>query len=226
MAIKETLNIKPGSRVFVVGDIHGCYDRLIEELTDNGFDFENDTMVCTGDLIDRGPDSKKVVDACRNEKWFKSVKGNHDVMPALALLDMNAWLNLWMMNGGQWATYLSSEDLRELASTLEALPNKIEFNSTVGKVGVIHASVPNNDWLDDDPELFQNTDTSGPLWNRNDFHNSKLPVKNVDLVVHGHTIVENQVSIANRSYIDCGLYSANKLGIMIFHSPKKGLQND
>lgn len=70
-------------RILAVGDIHGRYNEFISLLSYINFDIEEDFLIATGDLIDRGPDSYKVV------KWFKdmnystngrvqSVFGNHE----------------------------------------------------------------------------------------------------------------------------------------------------
>ena len=49
-------------RYFAIGDIHGCLDKLRKLLGLIDVDWENDTVVFMGDYIDRGPDSKRVVD--------------------------------------------------------------------------------------------------------------------------------------------------------------------
>jgi len=41
-------------KLYVVGDIHGCYDLLMSRLIEIGFNFENDLLVAVGDLVDRG----------------------------------------------------------------------------------------------------------------------------------------------------------------------------
>ena len=49
-------------RIFAVGDIHGCLDKLIELMDTVDIDPDKDTLVFIGDYIDRGTDSKGVVD--------------------------------------------------------------------------------------------------------------------------------------------------------------------
>lgn len=49
------------SRTFVIGDIHGCYNALLELFYKISPDLEEDKIIFLGDYIDRGPDSKKVV---------------------------------------------------------------------------------------------------------------------------------------------------------------------
>ncbi|MCB2183529.1 MAG: serine/threonine protein phosphatase [Desulfobulbaceae bacterium] len=48
-------------RTFVIGDIHGCHDALLELFYKVAPDLSSDRIVFLGDYIDRGPDSKKVV---------------------------------------------------------------------------------------------------------------------------------------------------------------------
>lgn len=73
------------AKLIAVGDIHGRYNEFITLLKFSGFNMEEDYLIATGDLIDRGADSYKVV------KWFKdmnyatggrvqSVFGNHEHM--------------------------------------------------------------------------------------------------------------------------------------------------
>ena len=51
------------SRLIAIGDIHGCYD-LLRELLEYQIKFDpaTDELIFIGDYIDRGPDSKKVVE--------------------------------------------------------------------------------------------------------------------------------------------------------------------
>ena len=59
----------------VIGDIHGCYEALSELY---GKIIRHTAEVYSvGDLIDRGPDSKKVIQFCIDNN-IKSVKGNHE----------------------------------------------------------------------------------------------------------------------------------------------------
>ncbi len=84
-----------------IGDIHGCLDplqRLIQTLKPNPFD----TLVFLGDYVDRGPNSKGVIDYLIELKKTHScifLLGNHEVL----MLDYLAGLltiNDWERNGG------------------------------------------------------------------------------------------------------------------------------
>jgi predicted phosphodiesterase len=66
------------SRTIVVGDIHGCYDELMDlikkaELTDD------DRVVSVGDLITKGPKSREVLELFMTDPRFTTVIGNHDL---------------------------------------------------------------------------------------------------------------------------------------------------
>jgi hypothetical protein len=65
-------------RTIVVGDIHGCYDELIELLEKAGFS-ENDRVVAVGDLITKGPKNREVLELFMTDSRFSTVIGNHDL---------------------------------------------------------------------------------------------------------------------------------------------------
>jgi|UniRef100_UPI0040495E36 serine/threonine protein phosphatase 1 len=63
-------------RIIAIGDIHGCHQEFIEllqliKLTDE------DRLILLGDLVNRGPDSRKVVQLARERKAI-SLLGNHE----------------------------------------------------------------------------------------------------------------------------------------------------
>lgn len=65
-------------RRIVVGDIHGCYDELMELLEKVGIG-DDDRVISVGDLITKGPKSKEVMDLFMTDARFSSVIGNHDL---------------------------------------------------------------------------------------------------------------------------------------------------
>ena len=67
------------SRTIVVGDIHGCYDELME-LLEKAALAEDDRVVSVGDLITKGPKSKEVLELFMTDARFTTVIGNHDLM--------------------------------------------------------------------------------------------------------------------------------------------------
>lgn len=52
----------PGQRLFAVGDIHGCFPRLVKLLDRLALEPEHDRIVFLGDYINRGPQSREVID--------------------------------------------------------------------------------------------------------------------------------------------------------------------
>jgi len=65
---------------YAVGDIQGCYDPLARLLEQVNFDSANDTLLCVGDLVNRGPKSLKVLRLLKSlNNQCVSVLGNHDI---------------------------------------------------------------------------------------------------------------------------------------------------
>jgi predicted phosphodiesterase len=64
-------------RFIFIGDVHGCFDELMELLNKCNFDPSNDKLVFVGDMVGKGPKSKQVLEfAISNEA--ESVRGNHE----------------------------------------------------------------------------------------------------------------------------------------------------
>jgi serine/threonine protein phosphatase 1 len=64
-------------RIIAIGDIHGCHAEFSEllqrlELT------KDDQLILVGDLVNRGPDSCKVIDLAREHRAI-SLLGNHEL---------------------------------------------------------------------------------------------------------------------------------------------------
>jgi hypothetical protein len=64
-------------RTVLVGDVHGCLDELEALLRVVGADPTADDVILVGDLTAKGPDSRGVVQLCR-ERGLRAVLGNHD----------------------------------------------------------------------------------------------------------------------------------------------------
>ncbi|MDX1957845.1 MAG: metallophosphoesterase [Leptospiraceae bacterium] len=75
--------------MLVIGDVHGCYKTLKALLKQ----FPNEEVCFVGDLIDKGPNSKSVVELVR-DNGFLSVRGNHEeVLRKFINNQDNLWLN-------------------------------------------------------------------------------------------------------------------------------------
>jgi serine/threonine protein phosphatase 1 len=90
------------SRTIAVGDIHGCrlaLDTLLEAVTPE----PQDTLVFLGDYIDRGSQSREVLERLlelESECQLVPLLGNHELMMMRAFEDYSQVL-FWLENGGQ-----------------------------------------------------------------------------------------------------------------------------
>lgn len=89
---------------YAIGDIHGCLHFLEELLDEVQPDLTRDRLIFIGDYIDRGPESKRVVDYIINlrrrypRENIICLKGNHEAM----FLDFLQGIEkeLFLFNGG------------------------------------------------------------------------------------------------------------------------------
>lgn len=96
-------------RVIAVGDVHGCNKTLQSMLFYRIKLRKTDTVVLIGDLLDRGPDSKGVLDSIMDlqRQGYASVRcllGNHEDMLLQAIRTGDEYdLQFWQENGGDEA---------------------------------------------------------------------------------------------------------------------------
>jgi serine/threonine protein phosphatase 1 len=91
------------NRKFFIGDIHGCSKTFKKLITDKINILKSDEIFCVGDYIDRGGDSKGVVDFILelSEQNYKihTLRGNHEQMLLDSARGLTAF-SQWIMNGG------------------------------------------------------------------------------------------------------------------------------
>lgn len=88
-------------RVIAIGDIHGCHDMLTTLLQAITLT-QDDTLIFLGDLIDRGADSKGVIETIRhyeNKCTVIRILGNHEEM-MLRSRHRADDCQLWLQVGG------------------------------------------------------------------------------------------------------------------------------
>lgn len=196
-------------RDFVVGDLHGMYEDLKYEMCKVNFDTMKDRLFCVGDLIDRGPFSEKCLRLIE-EDWFHSVYGNHeDLMIQCFNQRGHYFSNMWSMNGGGWIEDVSDRVAEELKELVLTLPNTITLYHRSGKkVGICHAQPPTDDWNDlcqlDDRQM--EIAIWGRFWINKDKSCGDVKVENVDLTIHGHTIIKEPKKVGNSLFIDTGCF--------------------
>jgi serine/threonine protein phosphatase 1 len=109
------------SRLLAIGDIHGCYSALLSLM--KAVDLQCDDVVVTlGDYVDRGPNSKQVLEwliaqqACNK---IVCLRGNHEVM-MLNAREQYLYFEEWLASGGQET--LESYNLPMTIASLEKIP--------------------------------------------------------------------------------------------------------
>jgi serine/threonine protein phosphatase 1 len=196
-------------RIFAVGDIHGCLDKLIELMDTVDIDPDKDTLVFIGDYIDRGTDSKGVVDylieLAGQYRHVVFLKGNHEQMLDFYLNEKD---ELWFLaNGGQVTldSYLREDPPAEAGlipqSHLDFFENLLPCYETEAYIFVhagLKAKIP-----------FAKQDEWDMLWIRDDFVFSDFDFGKV--VVFGHTPFYEPLVLDNKIGIDTGAVYGNKL---------------
>ena len=131
---------------YVVGDIHGMYSLLMQELINIGFDSRKDRLFSVGDLVDRGPENKEVIELLK-EDWFFAVCGNHEQMCIENVYHSHEYPELYRRhasNGGVWFCLEEFHKQKQIADIFSCLPVIIELKVDNLKIGIIHADVGDN----------------------------------------------------------------------------------
>lgn len=200
--------------IFIVGDLHGCYNRLMTQLDKLKFDSEQDLLVSVGDLIDRGPQSLECLELIM-EKWFVCVRGNHEQMAIDALTGKSDGL-LWFHNGGDWFNRLDYDQeilAKALIAKAESLPYVIELATNGKTIVIAHADYPDNTYGFEKP-----IDLHETIWSRDRFNafgeDMGDKIKGADAFYFGHTPIKRKWSPFNLNYIDTGAVFGNLLTIV------------
>ncbi len=214
-SISQHLELDPNlvGNDYVVGDIHGMYESLMAMLRDINFNSEVDRLIAVGDLVDRGPDSLKCLELL-DEPWFYSVLGNHEELMITAVLDhSDTYFAMWLANGGNWSVDVDKKLLETWAQRISHLPLTISFKNQHGKrIGVCHAEYPAEDWSE--RTQLNRTESNALIWSRNQIKlKEHRTVKNVDVLFHGHTPVNEPIILGNSHFIDTGCFQSNVLTI-------------
>lgn len=186
---------------YAIGDVHGeieKLDRLLEHIrADASFAKTAYKIVFLGDLIDRGPDSRGVIERvmalCASGE-AQALKGNHEELMLHAMAKQESiGVYFWAENGGD-ETILSyarvngfKDDFRDAIDSahvtwLRTLPVMIRDEER--RLVFVHGGI--------DPGTFPNCSDEIRMWTRSQkfFNTSRWP-KRAELegvmVVHGHT---------------------------------------
>jgi serine/threonine protein phosphatase 1 len=196
-------------RIFIIGDIHGCLDMLKRMLDKIRWQPDKDRLIFLGDYIDRGENSRGVVEFLLGLKKMSSsiqcLVGNHEA----AFLD---YLNgkekkLFLMNGGY--TTLESYDASREGPDNHLVPashldfcNSLDTSLELDDYYVVHAGfrpgVP----------LPQQT-FEDQIWIRDPFIFSAYNFGKK--VIFGHTPFSEPLILENKIGLDTGAVYGNKL---------------
>ncbi|MFQ6017574.1 MAG: metallophosphoesterase family protein [Kiloniellaceae bacterium] len=226
-------SVPAGTRVYAVGDSHGCLDRLrvlhqaiLEDHAGAGL--ARKVAVYLGDYIDRGPDSRGLIDCLIEQPLpgFESVhlKGNHDDF-MLRFLAGEDVLLVWLMNGGDatlrsygiesaaagfggldGVAWLRAELTARLPDEHRRFLESLRMSHVEGDYLFVHAGIrPGVPLGAQNPEDL--------LWIREPFLTSDADCGKV--VVHGHTPVPAPELRPNRIGIDTGACFGGRLTALV-----------
>ena len=141
-------------RLFAIGDIHGCRQAL--QRLDQEIQFcATDTVVTLGDYVDRGPDSRGVIEhlfGLRKRCRLIALKGNHEVMMLRARADCPVVAD-WLSFGGDAA--LDSYPAKTLDDIPDAhwrfLESTVDYHET-SREFFVHANANPDVPLQDQPD--------------------------------------------------------------------------
>ena len=229
--------VPEGERYYVIGDIHGrcdLLDALIEaiEQDDAARAPADTTIIFLGDLVDRGPESARVIDVARawgKKRKVRYIAGNHEEM-FLESFEDKEMLRHFLKHGGK-ETVLSygikkkrytELTMKELQAELHDLvPKKhrkflesMEDIVIAGDYVFVHAGINPKRTLDDQKK-------SDLRWIRERFLKHRDPFTHV--VVHGHTIFEGVEHTPYRIGIDTGAFRTGKLTALVLEGDSREL---
>jgi serine/threonine protein phosphatase 1 len=178
------------TRRIVIGDIHGCYFTLKALMENKVKPSRKDQIYFVGDLIDRGPRTKDVLDYVIQLKsrgyQIYPVRGNHEEMFIKAIGD-ESFLKAWYANGAE--DTLRSFDIPEkLIADLDVFNNipdtyihfimALPYYYDLSDYVIVHAGINFNS-----EDIFG--DVMALLWSRKmDYQANKIHNKTI---IHGHT---------------------------------------
>ena len=201
-----------GTRIFVVGDIHGCYDELFLALRAIDFDPSSDILFSLGDIVDRGTNDYRCM-SLQLEPWFRQILGNHEALHLHNFLEHPG-------NGTHWAVHPDQSNDPEYRSFLDRCSNLPHAAVIDDRFVLVHAALPMISYsglaevVDIKQTLLEYefyTSLYRPdptLW---DIHYLQSPysatLPGIDYVFHGHYILPQVTTKGKSVYLDTGFMS-------------------
>lgn len=226
---KAPATIPEGFRVYAIGDVHGRLDllqKLWAEIETDAANIElRKVFVFMGDYVDRGRDSKGVIDFLLELKQNDDVvclRGNHDQ----AVLDFIADANFYRT----WKPFGAPETLLSYGVMPPRFDNEAEFEKARNEF-VSNCPQAHVQFLESLPYCYElggyffvhagarpgiplnEQDPQDMLWIRDDFLFSRGDFEKT--VVYGHTPVEKAGLRGSRLAIDTGAYATGRLSAAV-----------
>jgi serine/threonine protein phosphatase 1 len=230
-------SLPEGQRIYAVGDVHGCADRLRALHTMIAADLGKrpiaaPLLVHIGDYIDRGPDSAGVIETLRGTPVEGvptiNLMGNHEAMMLEAMSPGSSDAALhWLDNGGDkslqsWGLSPSAPAQswkKGLPDGVEAFLQGLALRHQVGPYLFVHAG------LRPGVPLAKQT-REDMLWIRGPFlrHEGDLRLPDAPglVVVHGHTPMSAPVVLSHRIDIDTGAVVGGPLTCLVLEADRLG----
>ncbi len=142
---------------FVLGDIHGEYEYLIDVLKKSGFRYKEDLLIQIGDIVDRGPEPFKCMDELLKIKNLVLIAGNHDLNFIEYMNSNRDFLGSYAQNGthttvGKWKK-LSQKQCEKYRSLI--FDKMIPYHLTSDNMIFTHGGFPRDERLEDiEPDVF------------------------------------------------------------------------
>lgn len=207
------------SITFAIGDIHGCFDELesLVAACDLLSEGKNARFVFVGDYVDRGPDTRKVIDFLmesqhREPGRFICLRGNHEAMLIGAANKDRSdrdLMNWWANGGEQTLDSYGASDPGEIPADHLAWMKALPLTFSDRKRLYVHAGVRPGVSVADQSE-------KDLLWIREPFLSCDDDYG--ALVVHGHTPTRSGLPDlrSNRLNIDTGACFGRPLTAALF----------
>jgi serine/threonine protein phosphatase 1 len=222
--------IGEATRLYVIGDIHGradLLDQMVEkiELDMRQYPGRQCLTITLGDYIDRGPDSRGVLDRLARNPFptsYIALKGNHEELFERFMQDPSFGQH-WRQLGGLETIHSYSVPVSALMAgrgfeaackALKlAIPNEhlrflgsLKTSLTIGKFFLCHAGVRPG-------VLLKGQTEDDLLWIREEFLTSTMNFGKI--VIHGHSPNEWPEVRPNRINIDTGAFATGRLTCLV-----------
>lgn len=197
---------------YAISDIHGSQEKfntLIDLISFN----KKDKLFILGDFVDRGLESKEVLDTIMSLKEsnydITVLRGNHEQMMIDASVGVN--VEFWLNNGGR-ETLLNFgiENIQQIPTSYITFLNSTKHYAIYNRFILVHAGI---NMMHQEPL----NDNHSMLWQRDPWKNYNGEWLGNRTIIHGHTPMNKKAILYQKHNIkiiciDNGVHIQNKYG--------------